>query len=261
MESSLPAKAPSRLWSFVPLLAALLAGAWLLATRFLRGYAADTLTGLQWDVFAWLVLPAFVWAMGLSVVHLLRVSASARPLSVLPLAVCLLAGALYVAPAPTIDDVDFQRHYATRMEVVGRIESGELWNGSPSNQLVSLPWPEYPTSVSDGGGWRDVTVYREEGALHVVFHPVTGGLFDWTGLVYRSDGSPPVFPDRVMPNALSSERLDEHWHRVLYAGPTVGGWVLLLVTTALLTLATGVVLVPLALGLHHLAHRSEAVPQ
>ena len=261
MEHAFPVRLPSRCWSLVPVLAALLASAWLLATRFLSGYAADVLTGLQWDAFAWLAVPVFLWVVVLSAVHILCVPASARRVAVLPLAVCLLAGAFYVAPAPIIDDLDFQRHYTTRMEVMQRIESGELWNGSPFNTLVSLPWPEYPTSVSNGGGWRDVTVYREEGALHVVFHPVKGGLFDWTAFVYRSDGDVPVFPERVVPNAVSSERLDDHWHRVLFAGPTAVSYAALLLVTILLTLATGVVLVPLALGMHRLAHRSEVVLQ
>lgn len=243
----------------VTLLISLACGAWLLATRFLSGYLVDALTELQWLLVTFLALPVFVWAAVLSVVHLLRAPDSARRTAALPLAISTVALALYVAPMPLIDDLDFQRHYTARMEAVGRIESGELWNGSPAISVTSLPRPDYPTSVSNGAGQRSVQVYREDGALHVVFHPVTGGLLDGhPAILYRADGQPPSVPDRVLPTAASSERLDAYWHRVRFADPPPFHYVALLQMVLVLTLAIGVVLVPLALGVHLLASRRTA---
>ncbi|MHB1162814.1 MAG: hypothetical protein ACYC3V_21140 [Chloroflexota bacterium] len=202
----------------LPLLVALACGGWLLSARFLTGYLVDALWELRFVLFELLALPAFVWAVLLSVVYLLRAPAAARRVAALLLAVNALALALFLVPMPLIGQMDFQRHHAIRAEVVRRVEAGELWTGSPQQSIAFLP-REYPTSVSNAAGQRGFTVCREDGALHVVFYPVTNVLVDErTAIVYRSDGQPPSLASPRLPDTVSSERLGDRWHRVVFAG-------------------------------------------
>lgn len=242
--------------NLLPLLMAALVGAWLLSTRFLSSYLVDSLPELSYMAFHWLALPAFIWSAVLSLIHLLRARpCEHRVLAVTPLVVNFLIAALFLVPTPFIDQMDFQRHYAARVEVVQRIESGELWNGSPFNKLVSLPWPEYPTSVSNDG-WRDVDVYREDSVLHVVFHPTTGSVLDQpTAILYRADGEPPSLSNALLTRAVSFESLGDRWYRVHYARDGATN-VALLVIVVTLTAASSVVVVPLVLGFGYLERRA-----
>lgn len=229
----------------LPLLVALACGGWLLSIRFLTGYLVDALWELRFVLFELLALPAFVWSVLLSVVYLLRAPAAARRVAALPLAVNALALALFLVPMPLIGQMDFQRHHAIRAEVVRRVEAGELWTGSPQQSIAFLP-REYTTSVSNAAGQRGFTVYREDGALHVVFHPVTNVLVDEpTAIVYRSDGQPPSLASPHLYDAVSSERLGDRWHRVVFAGfgPTL--YVGLLQLTLVAMLASSPLAIPL----------------
>ncbi|MGE5617944.1 MAG: hypothetical protein ACM3US_01655 [Sphingomonadaceae bacterium] len=208
----------SAIGTMLPLLVALACSAWLLSARFLAGYLVDALWEVRYVLFELLALPAFVWSVLLSVAYLLRAPASACRVAALPLAVDALALALFLVPMPLVGQMDFQRHQSTRTEVVRRVEAGELWNGSPHHSIAFLP-REYPTSVSNAAGQRGITVYREDGALHVVFYPVTNVLVDErAAIVYRSDGQTPSPASPRLPDTVSSERLGDRWHRVVFAG-------------------------------------------
>ncbi len=251
-------KAMPRFSDILPPLGALLAGSWLLSTRFLSNYLVDSLSELHYIAFQFLALPAVVWSVIWSVIQLVRAPASARRVvAAVPLGINLLAVALFVVPVPLIEQMDFQRHRAARAEVVRRIEHGELWNGSPSISVAFLPRPDYPTSVSNGAGQRSVAVFREDGALHVLFYPVTGGLLDaHSAILYRADGQPPSQSSPHLFNAVSLEPLENRWYRVHYAerGPAVYVGLLLILLT--LTAASTVVVIPFALGICHLGRRA-----
>ena len=141
----------------------------------------------------------------------------------LPLLVNLatLALILFTPLDEALDRRNFQTHYEERVEVVRRIESGELWSGEPLIQLVALP-VEYPRTVSNGTGQRSITVYRDEGALHVVFYPQGGLLGERSAFPYRSDGNLPSLPNRVLPDAIRSEPLGDRWHRVVFSRISMG---------------------------------------
>lgn len=121
---------------------------------------------------------------------------------------------------------------------------------------VSLPWPYYPTSVSNGAGQQCITVYREGGVLNVVFYPVAGGLLDQNrSIIYRSDGKPPEVPNRVLPNAVASEPLGEGWYRLTYSGQDEPRYVATALMVVYLTMGSSIVAIPLALGIRRLAYR------
>lgn len=65
-------------------------------------------------------------------------------------------------------------------------------------------------------GMRRLNVYRDDGALHVVFYPPSGLRNERSSFLYRADGQPPTLPNRHQPFASGSERLAEHWFRALY---------------------------------------------
>lgn len=139
---------------------------------------------------------------------------AAVPLLLSPLAIGLF---LFAPLSSPLSLLDFQRHFSSRVEVVRRMEAGELWSRSPLHTLVAVP-TEYPRSVSSGVGFRDVLVFREDGALHVVFFPSVSFWPDpYVGFMYRSDGHPPELTSRYLHgygNAWS-ETLAEYWWRLV----------------------------------------------
>ncbi len=206
-------------WLSPLLVVSLLCGAWLLSTRTLHRWVLDVAGEGTFVLYLLLVLPVFAGVLLWSIIHAVRGLDSWRRLAVLPLLANILALALFLfAPVGRpLDDLDFQIHRAAREDVVERIQAGELWNGQPGNSVAFLP-PEYPHSVS-ASGQRSVTVYRQDGVLHVLFylHPGLRGLEgEHAAFLYRADGQPPFLSNPHLWNAISSERLDEHWYRVLY---------------------------------------------
>ncbi len=201
----------------VPILVSALCSAWLVSTETLNRWVIDVVSEMAYLWFVLLALPAFAVALVWSLIHLLRARSTHRRAAATPLVINVLALLLFLAPlGPIVDRIDFHVHYAVRMEVVQRLEAGELWNGSPLHSFVPLPSPGYQRSVSNGAGQRGITVYRDEGALHVVFHPVQGLLSEWAGFLYRSDGLAPSLPNRYLPDAVRSEPLGDRWHRVIF---------------------------------------------
>ncbi|MDO8689060.1 MAG: hypothetical protein Q7R39_03460 [Dehalococcoidia bacterium] len=196
------------------LLVSLFCSLWLLSTRVLGAGIWDAAGELASGLFLILALAAFAGAFVLSLFHLVRRWAVDRFLAALSLLVNLLALAmiLFGPLDEALDRRDFQAHYAQRMEVVRRVESGELWSGAPLLSLVSLP-PEYSRAVSNGAGQRAITVYREGDVLHIVFYPM-GGLLRGSALLFRSDGNPPSVPNLRLPYATRSEQLGDHWYLV-----------------------------------------------
>ncbi len=55
-------------------------------------------------------------------------------------------------------------------------------------------------------------------------------------------------PNNVLPDAVSSERLEGNWHRVTFDMPPAFFYIGLLQILAVLTVVSGAVVVPVALG-------------
>ena len=196
----------------------LAASAWLVATRALPGVALDRLGERTYLLFLLLAVPVFAIACGGSMLHLATRHASGRG-AALPLLVNVLAlGAFLLAPVGgLLDTLDFHVHRGAREDVVRQIEAGALWSGSPSDQVAFVP-ASYARSVSDGGGQRAVTVYRSEGALHVVFFPPQGLGGPRSVFLYSASGAAPSLPEARLPQATRAERLDGHWFRLTLGG-------------------------------------------
>ncbi len=212
---------PRVLRVITPLLGvSLLCSAWLLSTRALHRWVLDVVGEAVFVLYLLLVVPVFAGVLLWSVVYAVRGLTTGRHLVALPLLINLLALGLFlcVPVSRPLDDLDFQVHRAAREDVVRRIESGELWSGMPGKSVAFLP-PEYSRSVSDGGGQRSVTVYREDGVLHVLFyiHPSQRGLVgEHSAFLYRADGQASSLSNPYLWNPFSSERLDERWHRLVF---------------------------------------------
>lgn len=206
-----------RVIGVLPLATALIGSLWLVSAEALGDVVWDAVGEPGSVLFDLLAIPFFVGALLLSVAVFVRDRARGRFLPVLPLIVNVSALALCLFPPldRALDSWDFAVHHAERADVVKRVESGELWNGSSLISSVSLP-REYSRSVSNAGGQRGITVYRDGDALHVVFHHSTGLLRQRTAFLYRSDGGPPVLPNNVLPHTVGSEPLGDGWHRILF---------------------------------------------
>lgn len=198
------------------LLVSLSCTVWIASTRIVGGAIWDAAGELPYVGFVILLLLVLTGAFVLSVFQLMRRWAVDRFLAGLPLLVNVLTLTLILfGPLDeALDRRDFQVYYAQRMEVVRQVESGELWSGESLISSVSLP-AQYSRSVSNGAGQRAITVYRDEGTLHVVFYPVSGLLRN-SAFLYRSDSRPPSVPNRHLPYATVSEPLDDHWYRVSF---------------------------------------------
>ncbi len=206
-----------RVWLAI-LLVSLLGGAWLLATKTLGPWIVDLL-GNSSLFFYLLAIPAYLVGLLSAFVLLVSAPAERTRLAALPVLLSALALAVFLfAPlSRPLSLLDFQRHFTTRAEVVRRVEADELrWTGSPIDTLVSLPRREFPPSVSNGVGQGDVLVFREDGALHVVFFP---SLSFWPGhysvFLYRSDGRSPSLTNPHLQGYTWSEPLAERWWRVV----------------------------------------------
>lgn len=206
-----------------PMLVSALASFWLLSTRILPRIVENFAGEIGYLLFLGLAIPVFVAVFLKSVVGLAHslITRNHRLLAILPLLINVLALALfYFAPiSRPLDDLDFVLHRAAREEVVSRVESGELWDGSPHVSVAFLP-REYLTSVSGGSGQRSLVVYREENALHVVFFLRSGFHNEHSAFLYRSDRRSPSLSSRYLHDAVSSERLDDRWHRVTFSHPS-----------------------------------------
>ncbi|MHB1132092.1 MAG: hypothetical protein ACYC4L_06840 [Chloroflexota bacterium] len=213
MEKVAKQKSLSPRW---PLLLAVVTTLWLLATQALGWVVLDGLGELGASAFGVLAVLGYILSSVWSAAHCwtARSGGSARaslPLLVNGLAVVVLA---LLPIGRWAEELDFQWHLAMRTEVVQRMERGELgWYDSPNVSIAALP-PEYPISVSNGAGQRQVTVYREQGALHVVFNGV-GSFGQRVNFVYRADGQAPRLPNGYLPSAVASEPLVGNWHRVV----------------------------------------------
>lgn len=199
------------------MLASLLSGVWLLATRTVHRLIIDQMSEGEFLLFLLLIVPVFGVVSLWSAVYWRLGQPRGWCRADWALRVNLFAAATFlVAPiSRPLDLMDFHLHYAERMEVVRLVESGKLWSGSPYIQLVPLP-REYPTSVSNAAGQRQIVVYREDDAPHVVFYIHPGLHNESSAFLYRSDGRPPSLPNRVLPTARRSEPVADRWHRVIF---------------------------------------------
>jgi hypothetical protein len=214
----------------VALLASLLCSGWLLSTSVLPNLVVDLFGFGGWLIVYLLAGPVFAFGLLWSVGYLLHV-VSGSPWAVtfrsrgdwrhgmLPLGIVLgaLMGYLFAPLAWYGDLLDFWAHRAVRIEVVDRVESGDLRPFSAFEMpLVSLN--QYPWSVSMWGDKRRAMVYSADGALHIVFFPARR-VGERSAFVYRSDGRPPSVLSEYLPGISAiqqSDPLADRWYRVVY---------------------------------------------
>jgi hypothetical protein len=242
------ARASRAVGADVPLLVALFSSAWLVGSTVLHRAVPEGVGELGFFGFVFLAVPVFAGSCLLSMFSLVlqcapgpwelqgdeELPTAGSRSAALPLAVNALALVIFVlAPllAPAVDWLDFRVHQAARSELVARVEAGELRRLWPSGSLgqvssagadwpsgsapASLPLPpEYPSAVSDGG-YRMLFVYREQGALHVVFFPRLSLRGPHTLFVYRADGRKPSLPYFNWKTVAVTEPLADRWFRLV----------------------------------------------
>jgi hypothetical protein len=165
--------------------------------------------------FLLLVIPFYILSLVISLVHLVRKRRVRAGVAVMPLMVNILTVALAVWPFNAfVERFEFAVHYEARMEVVQRIQNGELWDGSPMHGLAYLP-SEYPPSVSGSAEYRAVAVHHVDDSLQVVFRPAKNTLLgESSALLYNSNGQPPTLPNKRLPNSTLSESWGNGWYRI-----------------------------------------------
>lgn len=177
-------------------------------------------TAFEWTLVDWLtvflapLLSLAVWILFAliyvaSVVYALR---GRGPLSkrMLPLGIssAVLLLVLWVPWTPLWLDLNFRLYRSDRMRVVSQVQSGTLRpNVSYNPDLISLP--RGLRHVSKGGG--EVVVQHYPGGTEVFFYTFRGILDNYSGFVYRSDGSSPSGGTEQYHEI---ERLTEHWYWV-----------------------------------------------
>lgn len=205
-------------------LVALAAGGWLAATRPLFRTVWDHAGERGALFFSVLAVPAallagllalawWVWARWRGLPH------ARRPLLALGASVLLFVAFPF---RPLVDGVDFRVHERSRAEIVRLVETGPLAAPCPRCEIVHVPRP-YPTSVSNGGGQRALSVWGEDGVTTVVFWPTGEGvgnlLHGGSAFLYRSDGQPPSLPHPKLVYASGAQKLRDHWYRVTFPAP------------------------------------------
>ena len=140
------------------------------------------LMGTVWVFF----LVVLLW----SIVHIKRKKRNNNIFSFSPLIVqlCSIIIIFTVPFTAILLDYDFNHNLADREKVVSQIISGELKpNESQHYTLILLP-PEH-RHLSKGGG--DIMVEYHEEKIYVFFFTYRGILDNFSGFMYRSDGTPP----------------------------------------------------------------------
>jgi hypothetical protein len=125
-----------------------------------------------------------------SLVHVCREKRFKKPKAFIPILVQILSVIIIQAVpfTPMMRDLDFRLHLNQREEVISRVVSGELKpNVEHNSSLIHLPHGY--RHLSKGGG--DIIVKRNGSETYVFFFTYRGILDNFSGFMYRSDGTMP----------------------------------------------------------------------
>jgi hypothetical protein len=163
------------------------------------------------DPFLLILGPYAVWLLGYgflliaNIINAIRWFTKYRWAGFLPILVSLIGAVLFAVVVLTAfvfwtEPSDFEHHYHERMEVVEKVESGEL-----AGSRVTLPW-RYRDVVTK----NRIHVERENGVLYVLFP--THIFFGYEGFVYSSDGKMP--PENLISGEfVSLEHVEGPWYK------------------------------------------------
>ncbi|WPD22301.1 MAG: hypothetical protein SD837_19175 [Candidatus Electrothrix scaldis] len=150
----------------------------------------DILTPFIFPLILMGVLVIFWATLAWSLVHVLRKKRYRNTFSFFPLGVQLLA-LLIIMTVPFTSimlDLDFKRNLKERENVVSWVISGELKPNVAHNTSLILLSDEQ-RHLSKGGG--EIMVEKRSGETFVFFFTFRGVLDNFSGFMYRSDGSNP----------------------------------------------------------------------
>ncbi len=196
----------------LPLWSACISSMLLLLATIFYWELVDLLTVFLAPLLALTLWAGFLVSSAYTLTTLLWGRARHSILRVAPLLIHLIAflAIRYVPFHTMMLDLNFSMNYEARMQIVHQIENREIAADlTDGEQVVALPLAY--RHLSRGGG--DVIIDRSATRMIVFFYTFRGVTDNFSGFMYRSDGSAPQQYD-LGGDYVNITKLRDHWYWV-----------------------------------------------